>query len=151
MHVIGEHMAPTTHKASKDATAASVSAAKPRRKEMTRAQSALFESGTRRYGVIYADPPWQTVTWGPPGRDRCPDGVRLLATGGYPTITLAQLMALPVAGCCAPDCRLFLWTTDAHLPQALELGPAWGFCLQHGRLCLGKADLHRQRLAVRRR
>ena len=48
-----------------------------------------------------------------------------------PTVTVRcrsiKLKALPVAGWCAPDCRMFLWTTDAHLPQALELGAAWGF------------------------
>ena len=80
-----------------------------------------------QYGVIYADPPWRTVTWGPTGRDRCPDGERLVLADGYRTLSLEQLEALPVANWCAPDCRLFLWTTDAHLPQALELGAAWGF------------------------
>ena len=34
---------------------------------------------------------------------------------------------MPVTSWGAHDCRLFLWTTDAHLPQALALGEAWGF------------------------
>ena len=81
-----------------------------------------------QYGVIYADPPWHTVTWGPTGRDRCPDGERLLGSGaGYPTMTRAELQALPVRSWGAADCRLFMWTTNSHLPQALELGAAWGF------------------------
>jgi hypothetical protein len=41
--------------------------------------------------------------------------------------TTNELKALPVTSWGAHDCRLFLWTTDAHLPQALALGEAWGF------------------------
>jgi N6-adenosine-specific RNA methylase IME4 len=79
------------------------------------------------YGAICADPPWHTITWSARGRDRCPDGERLLAADGYRTQPLERLKALPVAGWGARDCRLFMWTTDAHLPQALDLGTAWGF------------------------
>ena len=80
------------------------------------------------YGVIYPDPPWHTVTWSGKGRDRYPDGERLLSSGaGYPTMMLDELKALPVRSWGARDCRLFMWTTDKHLPQAIELGEAWGF------------------------
>jgi N6-adenosine-specific RNA methylase IME4 len=75
------------------------------------------------YGAILADPPWHTVTWGPGGRDRCPDGPR----GHYQTMKLAEIAALPVAEWAARDCRLFMWVIDSHLPQSLELGAAWGF------------------------
>lgn len=37
------------------------------------------------------------------------------------------MKALPVADLCAPDCVLFMWSTWPHLPQAMELIPAWGF------------------------
>jgi len=37
------------------------------------------------------------------------------------------VLALPVASLAAKDCRLFLWTPDSHLPQALALGIGWGF------------------------
>lgn len=40
---------------------------------------------------------------------------------------LPDLKALPVASWCAPDAVLLMWTTSSHLPQALELGEAWGF------------------------
>jgi N6-adenosine-specific RNA methylase IME4 len=92
---------------------------------MTSDVAAPARAGT--YGTIYADPPWRYISWGPTGRDRSPDGPRLLAAGGYKTMPWAELVALPVARWGARDCRLFMWTTDAHLPQALELGAAWGF------------------------
>lgn len=79
----------------------------------------------RRYGVIYADPPWdyrgQLQHAGPDSGD----------TGGairhYGTITSADLAALPVCEIADDDCLLFLWATSPHLDQAIELGKAWGF------------------------
>jgi len=79
----------------------------------------------RRYGVIYADPPWdykgQLQHAGPDSGD----------TGGairhYGTVTSADLAALPVCGIAEDDCLLFLWATSPHLDQAIELGKAWGF------------------------
>jgi N6-adenosine-specific RNA methylase IME4 len=76
------------------------------------------------YGTILTDPPWKTIVWGPTGNDRCPDGPRK----HYATMSWKELKALPVGSWGAKkDCRLFMWTTDAHLPQALALGEAWGF------------------------
>jgi N6-adenosine-specific RNA methylase IME4 len=79
------------------------------------------------FGAIYVDSPWHTITRSDKGRDRCPDGPRLLKANGYPTMTFDELAALPVASWAARDCRLFMWTIDTHLPQAIELGRAWGF------------------------
>ena len=75
------------------------------------------------YATILADPPWHMLMWSDKGRDRCPDGPR----GYYKTLLTPDIAALPVASWGARDCRLFLWTTDCHLPQALALGAAWGF------------------------
>ena len=79
----------------------------------------------RRYGVIYADPPWdyrgQLQHAGGDSGD----------TGGavrhYGTVTSADLAGLPVAGIAEADCLLFLWATSPHLDQAVDLGKAWGF------------------------
>ena len=45
----------------------------------------------------------------------------------YPTVTLDDLKTLPVANIAAPNSLLFLWATNPHLDQAIELGKAWGF------------------------
>ncbi len=77
------------------------------------------------YDIIYADPPWdykgQLQHAGPGSGD----------TGGaerhYPTVTLDDLKQLDVPGIAADDSLLFLWATNPHLDQAIDLGKAWGF------------------------
>lgn len=80
---------------------------------------------TDAYDIIYADPPWdykgQLQHNGPGGRD----------SGGaerhYPTIKLDDLKRLRVSDIAASDSLLFMWATNPHLDQAIELGKAWGF------------------------
>lgn len=80
---------------------------------------------SQRYEIIYADPPWdykgQLQHAGPGSGD----------TGGaerhFPTVTLRDLMELPVSDIAADDSLLFLWATSPHLDQAIDLGKAWGF------------------------
>ena len=45
----------------------------------------------------------------------------------YPTMSIADLCALPVADIAAADSALFLWATFPQLPAALKLIRAWGF------------------------
>ena len=45
----------------------------------------------------------------------------------YPTMSIEELCALPVADLAAPDSALFLWATFPQLPEALRLIEAWGF------------------------
>lgn len=75
------------------------------------------------FGLVYADPPWRVATYSDKGRNRLPDG----DVGHYQTMSLADLKALPVGDVAAKDCMLLMWIIDTHLPQALELGAAWGF------------------------
>jgi N6-adenosine-specific RNA methylase IME4 len=75
----------------------------------------------KRYGVIYADPPWRFEVY---SRDT---GLDRDASNHYPVQTLEQIKTLAVAGIAAPDCVLFLWATGAMMPQALEVMAAWKF------------------------
>jgi N6-adenosine-specific RNA methylase IME4 len=75
---------------------------------------------TRKYGAIYADPPWHFRNWSAKGTGRN-------AVSHYDCMSFASLCALPVAELAAEDCALFLWATDPLLPRALELIQAWGF------------------------
>ena len=87
------------------------------------------------FGVIMADPPWRFKTWSPKGRDRCPDGVPVSRAARpenaperhYKTMTLQDIKDLPVKDVAAKDCVLFLWAVDPMIPEALEVGAAWGF------------------------
>lgn len=74
----------------------------------------------RRYGVIYADPPWHFRNWSAKGTGRN-------AVSHYDCMSFADLAALPVADLSADNSVLFLWATDPLLPRALELIDAWGF------------------------
>lgn len=86
------------------------------------------------YGAILADPPWQMAMYSDKGRGRCPDGPMTRAQSRtnnparhYSTMSLAEIKALPVNHLAAKDCILFMWAVDPMLPQALEVGAAWGF------------------------
>ena len=67
--------------------------------------------------MIYADPPWRYAQ----------KGLQGAAEKHYPTMSIDELCALPVAELAAPDSALFLWATFPQLPEALRLIRAWGF------------------------
>ncbi|MBC2871941.1 DNA methyltransferase [Pseudoflavonifractor sp. BIOML-A6] len=70
-----------------------------------------------RYSIIYADPPWRYTA----------KKVQGAAENHYPTMSISELCALPVADLAAKDSALFLWATFPQLPEALRLIQAWGF------------------------
>lgn len=72
---------------------------------------------TKKYSVIYADPPWGY-------RNK---RTRAAAENHYRTMGLEDIKALPVQDIAAEDCMLFLWATFPCLPDALEVIRAWGF------------------------
>jgi N6-adenosine-specific RNA methylase IME4 len=75
--------------------------------------------GSKLYGMIYMDPPWQfTVYSRATGLDRSADN-------HYPTMPIEQLAALPLPA--ARDCVLYLWTTVSQLDNALNLIRGWEF------------------------
>ena len=65
---------------------------------------------------VVADPPWPFHT-----------NVRGKGLCLYPSMTVDQICALPVKKFFKKPCALFLWTTDAHLPQACRVMREWGF------------------------
>jgi N6-adenosine-specific RNA methylase IME4 len=73
----------------------------------------------RKYGVIYADPPW---TFEPYSTET---GMDRAAANQYPTMDTAAICKLDIPA--AKDCALFLWATAPMLPQALKIMAAWGF------------------------
>jgi N6-adenosine-specific RNA methylase IME4 len=82
------------------------------------------------FGVLLADPPWSFKSWSDKGKNRAPDALvrqKGLAERHYATMDARAIMDLPVADLAAKDCCLFLWAVDCMLPQALEVGAAWGF------------------------
>ena len=74
----------------------------------------------KKYGVIYADPPWHYKVYSKKGMGRS-------AESHYPTMKLEDIKALPVADLADRDCALFLWVTLPCLLEGIEVLKAWGF------------------------
>lgn len=90
------------------------------------------------YHTIVADPPWRYKTPGKigktlahrPNRDK---GLSALGSGSaarYGSMSLDELMALPVARHADRNAHLYLWSTNAFLVEAHVLAKAWGFCVK---------------------
>lgn len=73
----------------------------------------------RRYPVILADPPWQ-FSQGKSFGNRSPEN-------HYPTMSTADICALPVKALATKEAILFIWTPNAHICECLLVIAAWGF------------------------
>jgi N6-adenosine-specific RNA methylase IME4 len=74
----------------------------------------------QRYPIIYADPPWRY--------ENPPIGASSRSIENqYPTMTLAEIGALPVSDLAADDAMLYLWATAPKLAECLWVIEAWGF------------------------
>lgn len=88
-----------------------------------------------KYSIIYADPPWDYG--GKMQFDRSSKGVDKInfeknifissANFKYPTIKTDDLKKIPIWEIAKDDCLLFMWVTNPHLAQGIELGQAWRF------------------------
>jgi len=89
----------------------------------------------KRYDIIYADPPWDyggklqfdksskkdvNVDWQK-------DIFISAANFKYPTLKTEELKKIPIDKISKKDCLLFMWVTNPHLAQGIELGTIWGF------------------------
>jgi N6-adenosine-specific RNA methylase IME4 len=80
---------------------------------------ALAASG-KRFGVIYADPPWEFKVYSGKGKQRS-------AERHYDTASLDAIKSLPVETLAEDDCALLIWAVMPELAGALEVIQAWGF------------------------
>lgn len=81
----------------------------------------LARHGGRRFHTILADPPWQFQNR--TGK-MAPEHKRL---SRYGTMTLDDIMALPVEQLTADTAHLYLWVPNALLPEGIKVLEAWGF------------------------
>jgi len=76
----------------------------------------MLEDLSPPYDVVLADPPWRyygaTDKWG-------------AAAKSYPTMATAEIADLAIRNLLADRAVVFVWTTSAKLPEALELLTAW--------------------------
>jgi len=99
----------------------------------------LAEAG-ETYGVLLGDPPWR-YEYSIDSGDTIEQH--------YPTMTTAEICALPVSEIAGEDSVLFLWATSPKLPEALSVMAAWGFqyrtCLVWVKDWIGPGYYARQR------
>jgi N6-adenosine-specific RNA methylase IME4 len=74
-----------------------------------------------RFGAVLADPPWRFTNR--TGKV-APEHRRLTR---YPTMSLEDISALPVAEAMADRSHCYLWVPNALLPDGLAVLAAWGF------------------------
>lgn len=89
----------------------------------------------KKYAIIYADPPWDY------GGKLQFDRTSIIAENidwhkkifisaanfKYPTLKTSELKRIPIVEIASSDCLLFMWVTNPHLDQGIELGKSWGF------------------------
>ena len=78
----------------------------------------------KKYNIIYADPPWSFSS----KELQKYNGKRFTSLDKhYVTQSKNWIKNLPVKNISQKDCALFLWTTDAHIKDAIETIESWGF------------------------
>ncbi|MEK7534096.1 MAG: MT-A70 family methyltransferase [Patescibacteria group bacterium] len=106
-----------------------------RRAKQNPLQSLYPKLPNKKFDVIYADPPWHyggklQYDKSSVSKEKIDLSRKIFistANFKYPTLKTSELMKLPINEIAKDDCLLFMWTTNPHLDQAIELGKAWGF------------------------
>lgn len=87
----------------------------------TPAEEFVREIGSRKFGTILADPPWQF-------KNRtgkiAPEHKRL---SRYATLTVQEIKEIPIPIVASEKSHLYLWVPNALLREGLEVMKAWGF------------------------
>ena len=81
----------------------------------------LLSKGYGEFGTILADPPWRFSNR--TGK-MAPEHKRL---SRYSTMTLQDIMDLPIASLSLPQSHLYLWVPNALVQEGLEVMKRWGF------------------------
>lgn len=89
----------------------------------------------KKFDIIYADPPWyyngkMQFDKSSKSKEKIDLTRRIFISSAafkYPTLKTSELMEIPIQKIAKDDCLLFMWSTNPHLTQAIELGNAWGF------------------------
>lgn len=79
----------------------------------------------KKYNIIYADPPWQ---YGSKSFINSTNSRELKPISNhYKTMSREGLKAMNIKRIIADDCACFMWATDSHLDEALDVMKSWGF------------------------
>ena len=83
----------------------------------------------KKYNIIYADPPYKFGSRLANGNKK--NGIvnlkQIKISDNYKVMTNKEICELPIKNITKKDAVLFLWTTDAHLEEAIAVINFWGF------------------------
>ena len=82
---------------------------------------------TNKYNLLYIDPPYRFSQGINPRKTFNEKGKKEELNLHYPTMSDKQIKEFDIRNICADQCVMFCWTTDAHLPIALEFIKNNGF------------------------
>lgn len=102
-------------------TSPAATSGKPSPKRNTSPAEELLALGRNRFGTVLADPPWRFTNR--TGK-MAPEHKRL---SRYATMTLEQILELPVPQIVLPQSHLYLWVPNALIHEGLEVMSRWGF------------------------
>ncbi len=87
----------------------------------------LWEGLSPPYSTIVADPPWHYDAGWPMSNGAGQKGNRGRRILPYSSMTVEEIVRLPVASIAAGDSHLYLWATNRYLRDAYGVLDAWGF------------------------
>jgi len=74
----------------------------------------------KKYGIIYADPPWTFKNYNNEKSNSNADH-------HYPCMSMEDIAKIPVQDIADRDCILFMWCTDPLLNKQIPIIESWGF------------------------
>ena len=74
----------------------------------------------KKYGIIYADPPWTFKNYSNEKSNSNADH-------HYPCMSMEDIAKIPVQDIADKDCILFMWCTDPLLNKQIPIIESWGF------------------------
>jgi len=78
-----------------------------------------------KYRIIYADPPWNYGSKSAVNNSNGNESVEL--SEHYDSMTVGELCSLPVSEVVKDEAACFMWVTDSHLKEGIEVMESWGF------------------------
>lgn len=110
--------------------------AEQKRRTVTNDLPSLYpELPEKKYDVIYADPPWDyggkmqfDKSWKKDINQDWGKNIFISAANfKYPTLKTKKMMKIPINNIAKDDCLLFMWVTNPHMEQWIELAKSWWF------------------------
>ena len=84
-----------------------------------------MELPNKKYNIIYADPPWH---YGSKSAVNNTNGSEIKPLSDhYNTMSFEDLKSLPISSLTKKDAACFMWVTDSHIDEALDIFKSWGF------------------------